>query len=108
VTLSGQVMKAGADEVKQAYPVQAGYGRYRLSTTDPGSEAPQLLVDTATGGFYEIDLGDPQKRPTAMPELQVPKDQARVPPEGDALPPPPKVAGTKLFYDRIAPEDAAP
>jgi hypothetical protein len=114
VTLSGKVMPATGAEIREAYPVQSGYGRFRLSMTDPDTEAPQYLVDEATGTFYEMDLSDPKRRPTAEPRVYSgrakvfepkarpaapvqPKDQSRVPAESEA-------PLSKLIYDRIPAE----
>lgn len=87
VTLSGQVMPASADDIRKAYPVQAGYGRYRLSVTDPTQGPGQYLVDDRTQGYFEIEMGDPSRRPKArmvtdqIGRMQIQKRIEDVPPK---------------------------
>jgi len=113
VTLSGKVMPATAAEVRGAYPVVAGNGRYRFSMTDPATGRPQYLADGQTGNIWEMDLSDARKRPNFDVQFvgghggagkklvpvpvpkPAPKMQDRVP-QG--------AGGTKMFYDRVPAE----
>lgn len=66
VSLSGKVVPATADDLRKAVLVQAGYGRYRVSMTDPATGMGQFLADEGTGSYYEIDLSDPARRPARL------------------------------------------
>jgi hypothetical protein len=118
VTLTGKVMPATAEDVKKAVLVQSAYGRYRVSMTDPAAGPAQYLVDAKTGGYYELDMGDPAVRPeTAVYQpgaryvgaghyvkrvkVKPPKDQSRVPE------PPPVAPTSQKDQSRIAPSDVA-
>lgn len=117
VTLSGEVVPAKPEDVRGAVLVQSGYGRYRVSMTDPDRGAPQYLVDDKTGSYWELSLADPARQPrfaaVAVPAGRFhdsqqrlervpapPKDQSRVP-AGD-----PAQTGQKAFYDRLPQEQA--
>lgn len=93
VSLSGNVLPSSADEVKSGFLVQSSYGRFRVSMTDPKSAPAQYLLDSKTGGYFEIDMAD-QARRTNMAQVAtrgapitrvdpsqkpVVKDQSRIP-----------------------------
>lgn len=68
VSLSGKVVPATVDDIRKGVLVQAGYGRYRVSMTDPASGMAQYLAEEGTGQYYEIDLSDPARRPARLVE----------------------------------------
>lgn len=71
VSLDGKAVKASLADVKNAYPVQSGYGRWKFSVTNPQKGAPQFLLDDKTGGYFTLDLSDSSRR-SAIPVATVP------------------------------------
>lgn len=51
-----------AKELKDAYLISVGAGRYQVSLTDP-EKGRELLLDGNTGGYFVLDLSDPARLP---------------------------------------------
>ena len=115
VSLSGKPVPATAGDIRKGVLVQSGYGKYRVSMSNPDTGVAQYLADEQTGQYYEIDMADPAKRPdrlvteakssgrsfggyqeTRIPALTVTKDESRLPADAEMA-----VKKKKLITERL-------
>lgn len=66
MTLSGKTVKATPEEIRAGALVQAADGSYFISTADPATGEQRLLLDDKSGRYYQLDLGNPAKRPAPL------------------------------------------